>query len=401
MANKVFITGIGVISSIGNNSDEVLQSVRKSQTGIKISSTLNTIYRDEIPLGEVKLSDFELMMLAEPEFKGPFSRTALLGLIAAKEALNTAGIKDIKEFRTGLISSNTVGGMDKSELFYRKFVSDRKKGKLKNIITHDLGESTTQIAHHLKINHFYTTISTACSSSANAIMLGARMIKHGMADRMVVGGTDAISLFTLNGFNSLLILDRELCRPFDETRNGLNLGEGAGYVVLESENCVKLSNKTPICELSGYGNACDAFHQTASSPDGNGAKLAINKALQSAGLLPGKIDYINVHGTGTPNNDLSEGVAIQSIFGDHVPYFSSTKSMTGHTLGASGGIEAVLSVMAIKHKMIFPSLNFTNQMKELTITPVKQLIENTTVNHVLSNSFGFGGNNSSLIFSAI
>jgi len=401
MAANVFITGMGIISSIGNNSEEVLQSVRKSQTGIKKSSTLNSIYRDEIPLGEVKLSDFELLMLAEPEVKISYSRTSLLGMIAAKEAMKNAGIENIHGFKTGLISSNTVGGMDKSEIFYRKFVSNRKKGKLKNIVTHDLGESTTQIARHLKITHFYTTISTACSSSANAIMLGARMIKHGMTDRMVVGGADAISLFTLNGFNSLLILDREPCRPFDETRNGLNLGEGAGYIVLESENCVKQSKKVPICELTGYGNACDAFHQTASSPDGNGAKLAINKALQSAGLLPEKIDYINVHGTGTPNNDLSEGVAIQNIFGNHVPLFSSTKSMTGHTLGASGGIEAVLSVMAINHKLIFPSLNFSNQMKGLTITPVKQLIENTTVNHVLSNSFGFGGNNSSLIFSAI
>jgi len=161
------------------------------------------------------------------------------------------------------------------------------------------------------------------------------------------------------------------------------------------------SKKTPLCELTGFGNACDAFHQTASSPDGNGAKRAISKALQSANLLPSQIDYINVHGTATPNNDLSEGVAIQTIFGDDVPYFSSTKSLTGHTLGASGGIEAVLCVMSITHKMIFPSLNFSTPMKELTITPVKQLMENIQVQHVLSNSFGFGGNNSTLIFSAV
>ena len=168
-----------------------------------------------------------------------------------------------------------------------------------------------------------------------------------------------------------------------------------------SKTCLNSSKKTPLCELTGFGNACDAFHQTASSPDGNGAKRAISKALQSANLLPSQIDYINVHGTATPNNDLSEGVAIQTIFGDDVPYFSSTKSLTGHTLGASGGIEAVLCVMSITHKMIFPSLNFSTPMKELTITPVKQLMENIQVQHVLSNSFGFGGNNSTLIFSAV
>jgi 3-oxoacyl-(acyl-carrier-protein) synthase len=401
MTTKVFITGTGIISAIGNNYNEVLQSVKESRTGIAYSSSLNSIYRDEIPMGEIKLSDFELIMLAEPEAKRAYSRTALLGMIAAKEALKTAGIYDVNEFKTGLISSNTVGGMDKSELFYRQFLPDRRKGKLKNIVTHDCGESTQQIANYLQINYFHSTISTACSSSANAIMLGARLIKHGLIDRMVVGGTDALSVFTVNGFNSLLILDRKPCRPFDETRNGLNLGEGAGFIILESEKCVNLSKKNPLCELTGYGNACDAFHQTASSPDGNGAKRAIGKALKSANLLPSQIDYINVHGTATPNNDLSEGVAIQTIFGDKVPYFSSTKSLTGHTLGASGGIEAVLCVIAIKNKMIFPSLNFSAPMKELSITPVKELKENIQVKHVLSNSFGFGGNNSSLIFSAI
>lgn len=401
MTSKVFITGTGIISAIGNNNDEVLQSVKESKTGIKYSSTLNSIYRDEIPMGEVKLTDFELLMFVEPELNKTFSRTALLGMIAAKEAIANAEIHDVNQFKTGLISSNTVGGMDKSELFYRQFLVDRRKGKLKHIVNHDCGESTQQIANYLKINHFHTTISTACSSSANAIMLGTRLIKHGMADRMVVGGTDALSLFTLNGFNSLLILDREPCRPFDETRNGLNLGEGAGFIVLESEKCVNQSKKTPMCELTGYGNACDAFHQTASSPDGNGAKRAINKALTTANLNPSQIDYINVHGTATPNNDLSEGVAIQSVFEEKIPWFSSTKSLTGHTLGAAGGIEAVLSVMAITHKMIFPSLNFSTPMKELTISPVKQLKENIQVKHVLSNSFGFGGNNSSLIFSAV
>ena len=401
MNSRVFITGVGIISSVGNNVEEVLHSFRSNKPGIKISSTFNSIYRDEIPLGEVNLSDFELLLLAESKKTVGYSRTALLGMIAAREAIQSAGITDVHEFRTGLISSNTVGGMDKTELFYRDFIRDRKKGKLKFVASHDCGDSSFQIAKYLDLNHFTATISTACSSSANALMMGARLIKHGFADRMVVGGTDALSTFTLNGFNTLMILDREHCRPFDDTRSGLNLGEGAGFVVLESENCIKQSQKTPLCELTGYGNACDAYHQTASSPEGDGARLAMAKALHSAGIEPGQIDYINVHGTGTPNNDLSEGKALEFIFGNKVPPFSSTKSFTGHTLGASGGIEAVLSVMAITKKMIFPSYNYKKPMQELTITPENELRENVTINHVLSNSFGFGGNNTSLIFSTI
>ncbi len=401
MNSRVFISGVGIISAIGNNAKEVLWSVKNKKSGIKFSSAFNSVYRDEIPLAEVSLSDFELLLMAEPKQSKAFSRTSLLGMIAAKEALVSAGIENINEYRTGLISSNTVGGMDKTELFYRDFLKDNRKGKLKYVATHDCGDSSFRISEYLQVKHFTATISTACSSSANAIMMGARLIRHGFADRMIVGGTDALSVFTLNGFNSLMILDRKPCRPFDDTRNGLNLGEGAGFVVLESERCIEKSNKLPLCELTGYGNACDAFHQTASSPEGKGARLAIKKALLSANLEPGNIDYINVHGTGTPNNDSSEGIALQAIFGDKVPPFSSTKSFTGHTLGASGGIEAVLSVMAIKEKIIYPSMNFSNRMKELNISPVTELVENTKVNHVLSNSFGFGGNNSSLIFSAL
>ena len=400
MSTRIFITGTGIISSIGNNEKEVLESIKIGRSGISISNSLQSVYRKEIPIGEVKLSNYELFELAELKANNS-SRTALLGIIAAKEAISNAGIININEFRTGLISSTSVGGMDRSEIFYKDFIKDKTKGKLRNISGHDCGESTQSIAKNINLNGYYTTISTACSSAANAIMLGARLIRNGYAERIIAGGTDALSLFTINGFNSLLILDRELCRPFDETRSGLNIGEGAGYIILESEECINKSGKKALAELPGYGNACDAFHQTASSPEGEGAYLAISKAFSSGNIKPEMIDYINVHGTGTPNNDLSEGMALQKIFSNKVPYFSSTKSATGHTLGASGGIEAILSIMAIRNKMILPSLNFEQQMKELTICPAKQRIDNIEIKHVLSNSFGFGGNNSSLIFSAL
>ncbi|MBY0426363.1 MAG: beta-ketoacyl-[acyl-carrier-protein] synthase family protein, partial [Cytophagales bacterium] len=224
------------------------------------------------------------------------------------------------------------------------------------------------------------------------------MIKADILDRVVAGGTDALSKFTINGFNTLKILDNQHCRPFDNTRTGLNLGEGAGFVVLESEEMVKKSGKTPICEVKGYGNACDAYHQTASSPDGNGAYLAMKKALDQAGIASSEIDYVNAHGTGTPNNDLSEGRAMLKLFDGHIPPFSSTKSYTGHTLGAAGGIEAVLCALALQHGIIYPNLNFSQEMEEIHIHPETTLKKGQPIRNILSNSFGFGGNNSALVF---
>jgi 3-oxoacyl-(acyl-carrier-protein) synthase len=225
------------------------------------------------------------------------------------------------------------------------------------------------------------------------------MIKNNLLDRVIAGGTESLTKYHLNGFNTLMILDRELCKPFDENRKGLNLGEGAAFLVIESEDVVKATGKKVLCELTGYGNSCEAFHQTASTPEGKGAYMAMKEALDRSGLEPEQIDYINAHGTGTENNDLSEGRAIEKLFGDNLPKISSTKAFTGHTTSGAGGIEAVLSVLAITHNLIFPNLNFSEQMKELNFSPVTELLENIKVDHVLSNSFGFGGNNSALIFS--
>ncbi len=399
MTKRIFITGIGMISSIGNDTRETLDSLAREKTGIGQITLFDTIHRGKFPLAEVKKSNPELLAMTGMTGKRNLTRTSLLGMIAAAEALKSAGINDTRTYRTGLVSATTVGGMDRSEGFYQEFLRDQKKGRLIDIVNHDCGDSTTRIAEYTGLKDFITTISTACSSSANSIMYGAQLIRAGMLDRVVAGGTDAVTKFTMNGFNTLMILDRNHCRPFDDTRAGLTLGEGAAFVVLEPEEIVLRENKTILCELTGYANANDAYHQTASSPDGEGAFLAMKGALEMSGFEPGMIDYINVHGTGTQNNDLSEGIAIERLFGQHVPPFSSTKGYTGHTLGAAGGIEAVLSVLAIKHGLIFPNLNFTTPMKELHIQPEIKLRREVEVRNVLSNSFGFGGNNSTLIFS--
>lgn len=400
MSSRVFITGIGVLSAIGYNAKETLNSLLNGNTGIGRLDNFSTRHRDHIVVGEIKESDDLLTKRCGIAHGSRLSRTSLLGMIAAKEALNHACIENIKEFRTGIISATSVGGMGIAENHFTEYLDpDDSTEFLDYINTLDCGDSTEKIADYLGITDFLSTISTACSSSANAIMFGARLIRQGIVDRVIAGGTDSLSAFTVNGFMSLKILDSGPCKPFDSGRNGLNLGEGAGYIILESETAAK--GKNILCELSGYGNANDAYHQTASSPDGRGAAAAMEKAFNISKLHSHQINYINAHGTGTELNDLSEGLAIQKVFGTHIPKFSSTKAFTGHTLAAAGGIEAVLSVLSIQHNLIYPNLNFKVSMPELEMIPVKHLITDQKVDHVLSNSFGFGGNTSSLIFSRL
>ncbi|OAB80533.1 beta-ketoacyl-[acyl-carrier-protein] synthase family protein [Cochleicola gelatinilyticus] len=397
MKRGVAITGMGIISAIGTNVEENMTALLFSKTGIGEISNITTRHQKDIKVGEVANTNSQIAKSLQLPENTIFSRSALLGSLAAKQALENAQIERISEYRTGLVSSTTVGGMDLTEKHYKTFQSNPET--LKYLKSHPAGDSTQKIAEQLGITEFVTTISTACSSAANAIMLGARLIKAGKLDRVIVGGTDCLSKFTINGFKTLMILSNENCTPFDANRKGLNLGEAAAYLVLESEAVIKKANKKVLGYVSGYANANDAFHQTASSAEGEGAFLAMQKALKVANLQPEEIDYINAHGTATLNNDLSESVAIKRIFGDAVPDFSSTKALTGHTLAAAGAIEAVYSIVSLQEQCVFPNVNFKQPIPELNIPPAVKF-QKKKVRHVMSNSFGFGGNCSSLIFSS-
>ena len=397
MKNKVHIVGLGCVSAIGNNVAENYDALTRSQSGIGAITLFDSIYKNELPVGEVKLSNEELAQ--GTGLKKELSRTIQLGALAAKEALQHSGIKNISKWRTGFISATTVGGMDLTENFAVDFFNDHSKGRLSDVINHECGSSTEHIASILNISDFISTINTACSSSINSIILGSRLIDSNQLDVVVAGGTDALTKFTLNGFNSLMILDKNPCRPFDANRQGLNLGEGAGYIVLVSDKVLKEENLSSLAFVNGFANTNDAYHQTASSLDGRGSFKAMSDALAMANLSVDKIDYINLHGTGTQNNDSSEGTAIQNLFRDKVPPLSSTKAYTGHTLGASGGIEAVYSILSLMHGSIYPNLRFETAMPELNFQPQKNFETNFSINHVLSNAFGFGGNCSSIIFS--
>lgn len=388
---------MGIISAIGNTVEENFLSLKNSWHGISDIEMFATRHAGTIKTGEIKATNDELRRILGLSEETVATRTALLGMIAAREAVQNAGIQDLCTARTGLISATSVGGMDVTEQYFYSY--EAYPDKQKYIDAHDAGMSTLAIADFLGIDGMVSTVSTACSSAANAIMMGAKLIRNGILDRVIVGGTDALSKFTLNGFNTLMILTDGYNTPFDENRKGLNLGEAAAFLVLESEEMMVKSGKKVLGYVSGYGNANDAHHQTASSENGQGAFLAMEKAMQTSGLQLKDIDYINVHGTATPNNDLSEGRAMIRLFGQHhVPDFSSTKGSTGHTLAAAAAIEAVFSVLAMQHNAMFPNLHFKNKIQDFDLTPVIHFTEKE-INHVLSNSFGFGGNCSTLIFS--
>lgn len=396
MNQGVAITGMGIISAIGNTVEENFTALTNNKVGISTIDNIITIHSDSIKVGEIKKTNEALVAELGLPADNNFSRTAMLGAIAAKQAVKNAGITDINEYKTGLISSTSVGGMDMTERYYYEYF--KNSSILKYVESHDGGDSSQKIADTLGITAIVSTISTACSSAANAIMLGARLIKAGKLDRVIVGGTDALAKFTINGFKTLMILSDTDNTPFDNERKGLNLGEAAAYLVLESDEVVQKEGKKVLAYVSGYGNANDAFHQTASSENGDGAFLAMQKAMKVAGLAVDEIDYINAHGTATPNNDLSEGRAIIRMFGNKAPDFSSTKPFTGHTLAAAAAIEAVYSVLSLQNNVIFPNLNFKTPMSEFDLLPQTSL-KHKPIQHVLSNSFGFGGNCSTLIFS--
>ena len=391
---NIAITGEGIICAIGADKASVLDSLRRKQTGIATMRYLPSGHH-ELPVGEVKLSDDEMKSLLGIESSVEVSRTALMGMLAVRQALDDAGYHSERNGKVVLISGTTVAGMDITE---RHFTDLRTSDEhLLCLRYHSCGDNTRQIADHFGCFSEVTTVSTACSSAANALILGAEMLKTGEADIVVAGGTEALSVFHLNGFNSLMILDKEHCRPFDETRAGLNLGEGAAYVVLESEEHARQRQASVHAYLTGYGNACDAFHQTASSENGEGAYLAMQQALTMADLKPTDIDYVNAHGTGTPNNDLSESVALRRVFGSQMPPVSSTKGFTGHTTSASGSIEAVICLLAMHHGFLPANLGWHQPMAD-GIVPT-QGEDSHALRHVLCNSFGFGGNDSSLLLS--
>lgn len=389
---SVYISGLGIVSALGLNAKNHYTQLSGGRIGIGHYQD----FGQYLFAGKVGFSNQQLSKLAGIPFSPYNSRTALLGLVAAKEAWGDQ-TKDSK-LASAFVNGSTVGGMDLSERYFEALATNEIPDP-QVFQMHDLGAVSEFIAKNLGGFEYVQTISTACSSSANAILHGAELIRSGDFDRVLVGGTDALCKFTVEGFKSLMIYDYQSCQPFDQNRRGLNLGEGAAYLLLESEKAMEQSGKSKLAEVRGWANCNDAFHQTGTSPEGLGAQKAMIGSLESAGLNPKQIDYINAHGTGTATNDSSELSAMEAVFQNEIPDFSSTKGSTGHTLAACGAMEAVFSIFSILENRAYGTPGIQEPMTSLDALLRKS--KSKKISNVMSNSFGFGGNSTSLIFSEI
>lgn len=386
------ITGLGIVAAPGINATEVWRAVADGACGLKPLGLFPSPRYGQVPVGEIR---HDLAALGAP-LRG--SRSDKLGWLAARDALRDARLNPA-EFaeRTGVLLGCSVGGSFDSEQF---LINLMRRGIMRPRPTrfHECASAIEVIADGFGLYGPGLAVATACSSGALAIAAAAEMIQTGAADIMLAGGTDSLSRTTWSGFHSLLLVDAQGCRPFDVTRAGMSFGEGAAVLILENEETARRRGATIIARLTGWGASCDGHHATQPHPEGAGALAAMRGALRKAGLPPEAIGYVNAHGTGTRDNDLAEARALKTLFGSRVPPFSSTKRIFGHALAASGALEAVVCLEALRRQQLPPNPGFVEMDPDIGLAPVATR-RPASLTHVMSNSFGFGGNNAALIFS--
>jgi len=364
---------MGIISSLGQGVCRHVESLRKNCSGIEPLTLFTPSPGNLLPAGEI------------PNFKQTLNvpRTHELAFLAAQEALSTTRV-----IPDAIILGTTTGGMPLTEALLKKNEKDADQYKY-----HSTSSVAEFLAGLLRCSGLVLTVTTACSSGAVAIKLAYELLSSGKANCVLAGGADALCRLTYYGFNSLQLIDPSGARPLDLDRNGMTVAEGAAMLLLEAGES---SPDNAIAEILGGGLSCDAYHPTAPHPEGKGALAAMKKALEDAGIIPEDIEYINLHGTGTKDNDLAEAKAIHSMFGKNIPPLSSVKGATGHSLAASGAIESVICVAAIREGLIPANTGYVNPDPELNLKPALAPLEQK-VGVALSNSFGFGGNNACLV----
>jgi len=322
-------------------------------------------------------------------------RTVALAQPAARQALEQADLWHSATAKVGLACGTCVGGMPETE---EAVAAQLVGGDVDPDVwrRHGCGATSGALADYAGLAGPTYTLSTACSSGAQALATAAQALRAGQADAMLAGGVDAICRLTLNGFASLLAVSPAGCQPFDVARKGMSLGEAAAFLVLERESVARARGANVLATLLGSGNRCDAFHLTAPDPNGAGALAAMRAALADAGVAAGDVDYVNAHGTGTDENDRAEGRALRALFGGDVPPVSSTKRVFGHTLGAAGALEAIVSILALRHEFLPGTCGLEQPDPACEVEPLRAPRE-ARARIALSNSFGFGGNNTVLV----
>lgn len=379
------ITGIGAISAAGGNLAETLESFRSGTRNAGPVTLFETPL--QYPVFEVKRIPGEFLLEGR--------RTLGLALIAVDEALREAGLgDDLSAFRVGVCMGTTVACQLNDLEFYQSYRSTGSASMVP-VERYLKGNLAEFVSRKFRAKGPAFTVVNACSSGTDAIGVALSWLKNGLCDIAIAGGADELNRIPLCGFGSLGIVSRELCAPFDRDRKGLNLGEGAGVMILETRESASGRGRSSDLYLSGYGSASDSYHLTAPRPDGAGLERAVLKALSDSEIQPGDISFINAHGTATQDNDLVEGNTLGRIFGTDLK-MHSTKGYTGHTLGAAGGLEAVFSAAALRERWIPASAGFNNKDENIAVSPVR---ERTDIrgDYALSTSLAFGGNNAAIV----
>lgn len=389
LSTRVAVTGAGIICSIGRNKAEVWAAIAESRAGI---AKLKAFPGETFPTDIAAEATAELP-ISRREAKR-LSRTDLLAVIAAKEALEQAN--GAPTGRAIVSTGTSTGGLLEGEQYYfGRIVHGRRRAPASRVLQQPTSGPSDAVARVFNLGGGVVSNATACASAGAAIGMAADFLRSGHADVALAGGSDALCRLTYSGFNVLQAVDPEPCSPFGATRKGITLGEGAGYLVLERWEDAVARGANILAELCGYGASCDAHHPTAPIEDGRGAEAAMRGALGEAGIAA--VDYVNAHGTGTLLNDSAETKAIIAAVGTGVPV-SSSKSYFGHTLGASGAVEAVVTVLALQHQIAPPTLRLGTAADDCPLDYIPHTPRPLAMTNVLSNTFGFGGSNVSLAF---
>jgi 3-oxoacyl-[acyl-carrier-protein] synthase II len=398
---RVVITGIGSINALGNGVDAFASGLRAGRSAIGPLTVLPDLGFKSTLAAEIR--ELSLPVGLPPLVVRRASRSSTFALAAAAEALDSAGLDANRTRAAAIVLGTTTGGLSRGEENCRRLLTDvRAPVDLAGWLETPVAVPADVIAHAFGCLGARTTLSTACSSGAHALIVAADWIRCGRATTVVCGGVDSLCLLTYSGFDSLKAIDPELCRPFDRTRAGLNLGEGAAIFVFEDLESALARGARPLAEFVSGGMSADAHHPTQPRPDGAGAIQAMRAALAEGGVAPEEIDYVNAHGTGTPHNDAVETRAIKAVLGEHarkIPV-SSTKSMIGHCLGAAGALEALACVLAVRDGFVPPTVNLREPDPECDLDYVPGAARPAWLRTILSNSYGFGGNNAAVILRA-
>ena len=405
MSRRVVVTGTGILSPIGNSTQEFYNGLKNGVNGIAPITCFNTDEYSVHLAGEVKIN---LEDHFEKRELNRMDRFTAMALIASSEAVNQSNIDDdrLDKNRIGVVIGSGIGGINTFEEQHKKLLNNPRRVSpffIPSMIS-DIASGQVSIKYGFKGPNY--CVVSACATASHAIGDSFRMIQYGDADIIITGGSDAsITPMAVSGFANMKALTKNAnpetaSRPFDANRDGFVMGEGTGIIILEELEHAQKRGAEILGEIAGYGATADAHHLTSPAPDGDGAVRAMNRAMEDANCQPENIDYINAHGTSTPFNDKIETIAIKTAFGKHARNLSvsSTKSMTGHLLGAAGGIEAVASILSMKNNFLPPTIHYQTSDPECDLNYVPNTAVEKDVNYTMSNTFGFGGHNAVLIF---